>query len=70
MATLSEVFWVAFITTLSGMVLKLASVAYKSKCRECSFCCIKVIRDVALEEKETEFRILNGGKTDEDKTSV
>lgn len=70
MATLSEVFWVAFITTLSGMILKLASVAYKSKCKECSFCCIKVIRDVELENKETEFRILNGGKEQEDKISV
>jgi hypothetical protein len=70
MATLSEVFYVCLLTTLSGMILKLASVAYKSKCRECSFCCIKVIRDVSLEEKETEFRILNGSKNDEDKTSV
>lgn len=54
---LSEVFWVAFITTVSGVIIKLASMAYKSKCKECSFCCIKVIRDVELEEKEEEFRI-------------
>jgi hypothetical protein len=39
------------------MLIKLASMAYKSKCRGCSVCCIKVVRDVALEEKETEFRI-------------
>jgi hypothetical protein len=31
---LSKVFWVAFITTISGMIIKLASVEYKSKCRE------------------------------------
>ena len=43
---LSEVFWVAFITTVSGMVIKLASMAYKSKCKECEVCCIKVKRDV------------------------
>lgn len=54
---LSEVFWVAFITTVSGVIIKLASMTYKSKCKECSFCCIKVIRDVELEEKEEEFRI-------------
>ena len=54
---LSEVFWVAFITTISGMIIKLASMAYKSKCKECNICCIKVIRDVDLEEKEEEFRI-------------
>lgn len=56
---LSEVFWVAFITTISGMLIKLASMAYKSKCRECSVCCIKVVRDTDIEEKEEEFRILH-----------
>lgn len=64
---LSEVFWVAFITTISGVLIKLASMAYKSKCKECSVCCIKVIRDVELEEKELEFRI-NNNKTDEEKS--
>lgn len=66
---LSEVFWVAFITTISGVVIKLASMAYKSKCKECYLCCIKVIRDVELEEKELEFRI-NNNKNDEEKISV
>lgn len=64
---LSEVFWVAFITTVSGVVIKLASMAYKSKCKECSFCCISVKRDVELEEKENEFEIthnLNKVKSD------
>jgi hypothetical protein len=54
---LSEVFWVAFITTISGMIIKLCSMAYKSKCKEVDFCCLKVIRDVDLEEKENEFEI-------------
>lgn len=54
---LSEVFWVAFITTISGMVIKLASMAYKSKCKEFNLCCLKVIRDTEAEERETEFRI-------------
>jgi hypothetical protein len=54
---LSEVFWIAFVSTASGMIIKLASMAYKTKCKECSFCCIKVIRDVELEEKENEFEI-------------
>ena len=56
---LSEVFWVAFITTISGMIIKLASMAYKSKCKECDVCCIKVKRDVDLEERETEFMVNN-----------
>jgi len=56
---LSEVFWVAFVGTISGMIIKLASMAYKSKCKECSWCGIKIIRDVEIEERETEFRIIN-----------
>jgi len=66
---LSEVFWVAFITTLSGMILKLASLAYKSKCKEVDLCCLKIKRDVDLEEKETEFRLSNNVKEDEEKNS-
>jgi hypothetical protein len=54
---LSEVFWVAFITTISGVIIKLCSMAYKSKCKEVSCCCIKLVRDVELEEKENEFEI-------------
>jgi len=56
---LSEVFWIAFVSSVSGMVIKLCSMAYKSKCKECSFGCIKIIRDVELEEKENEFEILH-----------
>ena len=54
---LSEVFWVAFITTISGMIIKLCSMAYKSKCKEVACCCIKIIRDIDAEEKEEEFRL-------------
>ena len=54
---LSEVFWVAFITTVSGIIIKLASMCYKSKCKEVDLCCLKIIRDTAVEEKEEEFRL-------------
>ena len=57
--TLSEVFWIAFIGTASGLLIKLASMIFKSKCTECSFCGILIKRDVELEEKENEFEILN-----------
>jgi aldehyde:ferredoxin oxidoreductase len=67
---LSEVFWVAFITTISGMILKLASLAYKSKCKECSVGCIKVIRDVEAETKELEFKVNNKVKEEEEKTPL
>jgi hypothetical protein len=54
---LSEVFWVAFVTTITGMIIKLASMAYKSKCKEFELCCLKVKRDVELEEREREFEL-------------
>jgi hypothetical protein len=54
---LTEVFWIAFVTAVVGMIIKLASMAYKSKCTHCEFCCIKVDRDTVVEEKEREFAI-------------
>jgi len=56
---LSEVFWVAFISTASGLLIKLCSMAYKSKCKEATICCLKIVRDTDAEEKEEEFRILH-----------
>ena len=67
---LSEVFWIAFISAITGMLLKLASLAYKSKCKECSVCCIKVIRDTETEQEEMEFRIKNNVKEEEEKNSI
>ena len=59
MPTLSEVFYVCLVTTVSGLIIKLASMIFKSKCSECSFCGIIIRRDVILEEKETEFELLH-----------
>jgi hypothetical protein len=52
---LSEVFWGMFITTMVGLLLGLARMAYKSKCKEVSCCCVKIVRDTDAEEKETEL---------------
>ena len=57
MTTLTEVFWVTFVTTVCGMLIKLASMCYKSKCKEVDICCLKIIRDTIAEEKEEEYRI-------------
>jgi len=56
---LSEVFWVAFVATTSAMVIKLASLCFKSKCKECSVCGgrIRIIRDIDAETKENEFEL-------------
>lgn len=54
--TFDSVFWISFITIVSGMILKLASMCQKSKCKECSICGgrIKIIRDI---EAETELEL-------------
>lgn len=46
---LSEVFWVAFITTMSATLIKCFAMLYKSKCREVECCCIKIVRDLEAE---------------------
>lgn len=55
MDTYEQNFWTFFITSIIGFVLGLSKIAYKSKCKEVSICCIKVLRDVETEEKELEF---------------
>lgn len=54
---LSEIFWSFFMTSIIGCMLSITRMCYKSKCSTCEFCGIKIIRDVALEEKEQEFII-------------
>jgi len=54
--TFNSVFWISFLTIVSGMILKLASMCNKSKCKECSVCGgrFKIIRDI---EAETELEL-------------
>jgi len=33
----------------------LSRMAYKSKCKDIEICCIKIVRDTEMEEKELEF---------------
>ena len=51
----SEVFLSSVLTIGSGMVLALFALCYKSKCVEIELGCIKIKRNVQLEEKELEF---------------
>ena len=60
MAVLSEVFYVCLLTTISGLILKLASLAYKSKCKQCSCLGISVLRDVVIEERFDEVELEKG----------
>ena len=57
----NSVFWLSFVTITSGMILKLASLCFKSKCKECIICGgrIKITRDTEMEEKEREFELIH-----------
>ena len=55
----NSVFWLAVVGSLSGFILKLISIIFKSKCKEVSCCCIKIVRDVELEEKQSEFELIH-----------
>ena len=65
--SLGSVFWLSFITVTSGMILKLASLCFKSKCKQCEFCGgrIRVIRDIDAEEREREFELTHREQKEE-----
>lgn len=46
----SEVFYSGLYTAGVGVILAVMNQCYKSKCREIDVCCIKIIRDVGIEE--------------------
>ena len=61
--TFDAVFWSFFITSGIGLIIALSKMAYKSKCKEVSCCCIKIVRDIASEEKEFELTQTHGATT-------
>ena len=48
---MSETFYVGLYSALMGFVLAMSAQCYRSKCKEVSFCCIKIIRDTTAEEE-------------------
>jgi hypothetical protein len=54
---LSEVFWSFFLTSVIGCLMGILRMIYKSKCKNCSFCGLKVERDVELETEIDELAI-------------
>ena len=54
-----SVFWISFVTIVSGMILKLASMCYKSRCKEVKLCGGRMtcIRDTEAEEKFDELEL-------------
>jgi hypothetical protein len=48
---LTEIFLTFCVSSFIGCVLGIVTFCYRSKCRECSFLGIKIVRDVEIEEK-------------------
>jgi hypothetical protein len=59
MTVLSEVFYVCLVTTSAGLLIKLASLCFQSKCKECVMCGgrIRIVRDTESEERQREFEL-------------
>lgn len=51
MQELSEIFYTLLITSTIGLILAIAKICYKSKCREINACGLHIIRDVEGEER-------------------
>lgn len=66
----SEIFWGSVIVTLSGLILKIISMSFKSKCSECSICGISIKRNVEIEEKEHVFDIMHNVKSEKGPETV
>ena len=54
---LSETFYMFLITSLIGLILKMISSCYKSKCKSFDCLGISIIRDVIIEEKYDEVEL-------------
>ena len=56
---LSELFWISLVTTSAGVVIKLASMCYKSRCKEVKLCGgrMSCIRDTESESKMDELEL-------------
>lgn len=46
---LTEIFWSFVITSSAGLIIAVARMFYKSKCKTIQLCCLKVERDVITE---------------------
>lgn len=53
----TDVVWSLLITSISGIILGLITVAYKSKCTKISFCGVVIERNILEEEKIDEISI-------------
>lgn len=54
---MSEVFWGFFVSSMIGFIIALLKLCYKSKCKEINICCLKITRDIEMEEKIDEIEL-------------
>jgi hypothetical protein len=47
----SEVFFTGLYSSLIGFLIAIGAQCYKSKCKEVKICCIKITRDIQIEEE-------------------
>jgi hypothetical protein len=66
----SEIFWGSVIVTISGLILKIISMSFKSKCSECSFLGFYIKRNTELEEREHEFDVIHNVKNSDKQTET
>jgi hypothetical protein len=52
---LSEVFYTFLITSTIGLLIGIARICYKSKCKTVDMCCLKIVRDVDIEKEEMQM---------------
>ena len=63
---LSEIYWSFFTTSVITCLLGMIKMMYKSKCSSVDICCMKIVRDVSIEQNEDIEEMRAKGKTDEE----
>ena len=63
---LSEIYWSFFTTSVITCLLGMIRMMYKSKCSSVDICCMKIVRDVSIEQNEDIEEMRAKGKTDEE----
>jgi hypothetical protein len=57
MTDLTETFWVAFVGTIIGFLGLTLKMCLKSKCDNVEVCCIKIHRNVEIEQELDELEL-------------
>jgi hypothetical protein len=65
--TISEPLFIILITSISGILMKLISMCYKSKCKSVDCFGIHILRDVVIEEDYDEKELNQLKKNDSTK---